>query len=265
LPYITSWDEKYNDQGLVIVGVHTPEFEFEKKTENVQKAIDQYSIKYPVAQDNDFATWDAYQNRYWPAKYLIDAEGNVRYIHFGEGKYEETEKAIQTLLKEAGATVDEEVTKEESASSLRMLSPETYLGSSRMILYQPSGKLSNGSHTLTHQEPLQLNKFSLGGTWQVSDEYSQAMSDASSLKYHFKASQVYLVMKTENGEAEEATILLDGKAISPDQAGADVTNGTVTVETDRLYHLVNLDAAENHELLIVFKSGNVQVFAFTFG
>lgn len=265
LPYLTAWDQKYRGSGLVIVGVHTPEFEFEKNTENVKKALAQYHIEYPVAQDNDYGTWNAYQNQYWPAKYLIDDAGNVRYVHFGEGNYEETEKAIQTLLQEAGSTVEQSLTEEHESLPLSRISPETYLGSLRMEYYYPSSTLKNDSYVLDNKEVLPANTFTLAGAWQVTDEYSQTNGMTSSLFYNFRATNVYLVMKTATGQSAHATLLIDGKPITTDQAGTDVINGVVTVDNDRLYHLVKLNSVENHILQIKFDSPGVQAYAFTFG
>ena len=174
LPYLKDWNEKYKDKGLIIIGVHSPEFEFEKNVNNLRKAISDYEITYPVVQDNNFSTWSAYSNRYWPAKYLIDKNGQVRYFHFGEGEYGATEKAIQELLKDAGSDVSVEINNSEKEIDHTSISPETYLGSERMLFLYPNGKVSKGSQSFILEKNIPQNKFTLGGRWTVSDEYSKS-------------------------------------------------------------------------------------------
>ena len=266
LPHVTSWYEKYKDEGFVVVGVHTPEFEFEKKTENVADAIRQYNITYPVAQDNDYATWRNYDNRYWPAKYLIDASGNVRYVHFGEGKYKETEEAIQTLLEEAGNLVDTPLSDISDQTPRERLSPETYLGSLRMTYYFPTRTLDNGLGEFELSQNVPRNSFSFGGEWEVTDEYSKT-GDSSVLGYSFYADKVFLVMRPEvENTSTQVKVFLDGKQVEAKDAGNDVENGVVNVDSDRLYNLVDLsDGAGDHVLILEFGEGDVEVFAFTFG
>ena len=264
LPFVTGWYEKYKDQGFVVVGVHTPEFEFEKKTENVLQAMKQYKINYPVAQDNDFQTWRAYNNQYWPAKYLIDAKGFIRYVHFGEGKYEETEKAIQELLKERGSQVNQNLIDMPDQTPKTRLSPETYLGSSRMQFFYPNGSTGNGKQTFNLSKNITTNSFSLGGEWIVSDEYSKASQNAV-LEYNFFASKVFLVLRPPSSKVGEIKVFLDGQLIDNLNAGADVENGVVTVNEDRLYNLIQLKNAENHLLRLEFITPGIETFAFTFG
>ena len=261
LPYVTSWDEKYRDKGLVIVGVHSPEFEFEKNTKNVENAIKQYGIKYAVAQDNDFATWNAYSNQYWPAKYLIDKDGKIRYFHFGEGNYDETEKVIQELLKESGRQITEEINNQAQDVSYRGLSPETYLGSQRMQYHYPNIKLPNGIQTLTPVKNIPVNRFILGGEWMISDEYSESINN-SVLEYNFNSEKVFLVMRSKDGSVKNVKVFVDGKPVSTNK-GADVEKGVITIDSDRLYELVDLENIENHLLRLEFENG-VEIFAFTF-
>ena len=264
LPHVTSWYNKYKDQGFVVVGVHTPEFEFEKDTNNVSGAIKQYKILYPVAQDNDYATWNAYSNQYWPAKYLIDKDGNLRYFHFGEGKYEETEKAIQELLIEAGQNVDVSLEQMPDQTPRMRLSPETYLGSARMRFYYPSGSLSNGKSNFKLDENPTPNSFSLGGDWEISDEYSESIKN-STLTINFYADKVFLVLKSDV-PSSKAKIYLDGKLITEENSGLDVENGVVIINSDRLYDLANLkDGPSEHILKIEFLTPGIKAFAFTFG
>lgn len=265
LPHVTSWYEKYKDQGFVVLGIHTPEFEFEKDTKNVENAIKQYKINYPVGQDNDFATWNNYSNRYWPAKYLIDANGNIRKFHFGEGEYEEMEMAIQLLLKEAGQSVEVKVDNmEEKPSSLRV-SPETYLGSKRMQYYYPSGSLGVGSKDFTLSPVISQNSFSLGGFWEIEEENAVTIKD-SVLTYNFSANKVFLVLRPGSSKASRVKVYLDGKLVNSANSGSDVINGELTVDTDRLYNLIDLKGKTgSHILKLEFEDNGIEVFAFTFG
>ena len=183
LPYLKAWHDKYADKGLVIIGVHTPEFEFEKNPDNVAKAISDFGIKYPVMQDNDYATWNAYSNHYWPAEYLIDAQGKIRHSHFGEGDYDETEKVIQELL-----SVNMPISNPNSQINAR--TPELYLGAMRA-------------------EP---GWFTLGGKWQQTDEHNTPQPGAS-LTLDFEAANVYLVMRPNQATAGLVKVYLDGQAL----------------------------------------------------
>lgn len=263
LPHVTRWYDTYNPDGFIVIGVHSPEFEFEKNTENVLDAIKRYNINYPVAQDNTFSTWSAFNNQYWPAKYLIDSKGIIRKVHFGEGKYDEMEKAIQILLKEAGNDVKTKSPPMQDNTPKARLSPETYLGSLRMQYLFPNGSIQNGTQNFTLSNNIPVNSFSLGGTWTVSDEYSQANENAL-LTYHFKAGKVFLVMRA-NENSGSVEVLLDNKKISENEAGADVKNGIVHVTSDRLYELVSLPFVQEKTLTLKFLDSGIQSFAFTFG
>jgi len=264
LPYLRSWHEKYSDNGLVIIGVHTPEFAFERESNNVKKAIEDFDLKYPVMQDNEYETWEAYNNRYWPAKYLVNKDGEIVYTHFGEGDYEVTEAKIQELLKEAGQTVTSSLTKESDSLAYNELSPETYLGSRRMLYLMGSGKAENGVQDFDLENNVSLNKFSLGGEWKVADEYSQSSKNAV-LEYNFSGQKVFLVMKPTTGKGT-VKVLLDGKVISSEMSGVDVKNGVVAIDKDRLYELVDLSGkVGKHILRLEFQTSGVQVYAFTFG
>jgi cytochrome c biogenesis protein CcdA/thiol-disulfide isomerase/thioredoxin len=262
LPYLKSWHEKYEAQGLVIVGVHTPEFVFERDEQNVRQAIEDFGIKYPVMQDNEYATWNAYQNRYWPAKYLIDAEGRVRYTHFGEGAYDKTEQTIQELLKELGSIVNTSVESAPDQNFPREQTPEIYLGSQRMEYYFPDGHTRNGTTNFTLERVIPQNFFSFGGTWTITDEYALSGKGAI-LDLHFAAKKVFLVMKPGTNGAKKVSVLLDGGPLT-DNSGQDVENGKVMVDANRLYELVDLQEFGNHRLRLEFDPG-VEVYAFTFG
>lgn len=253
LPHVTSWYEKYKDKGLVVVGIHTPEFEFEKKIENVKDAIKQFEINYPVLQDNDYLNWNAYSNQYWPAEYLIDAQGRIRRTHFGEGEYDQTEQAIVDLLREAGQKIDKNVVNEIPDQTPRTrTSPETYLGSKRMERY------------VSDKQPIPLHGFALSGTWDTQPEYSMA-SKGSVLQFHFSASKVNLVMLPSQKNST-VKVFIDDRAVTSDQAGKDVIDGKVILDKERLYNLINIKRNDKeHILKLEFQKDGIQCFAFTFG
>jgi cytochrome c biogenesis protein CcdA/thiol-disulfide isomerase/thioredoxin len=262
LPYLKAWDAKYRKDGLTIVGVHTPEFPFEREASNVQAAIDENGIRYPVVQDNEQATWNAYGNQYWPAEYFIDAQGRVRYVHFGEGEYGEKEKVIRELLAEAGKSVKgSDVRVKAVAPSATVTTPETYLGAARAERFTNS-ILSPGSHDFTAPQALPPNEFAYHGKWRITLESATAGAGAS-LDLNFGARRVYLVLGSP-GRDRKVRVLLDGKPISAADAGSDVHGGAVTVTGQRLYNLVNLPKVGHHVLTLEPEAG-VMGYAFTFG
>ncbi len=263
LPYVTGWYEKYKDDGFIVIGVHSPEFEFEKKTENVEEAITEYGINYPVAQDNDFRTWRAYDNHYWPAKYLIDAEGVIRYTHFGEGEYDVTEDNIQKLLKEAGIKGEKELLPVDEKTPSGLQTPETYLGLGRIEYFAGPEQPKAGEQTYSIPESLPQSTFSYVGTWNLSEEYAESAEVGSGLILRFLAKDVYLVI-TPQSKDDRIAVFLDNKPVT-EQAGADVKNGFVQLDEARLYHLVQLDTKEDHILQLNFQTEGVRIFAFTFG
>ncbi len=261
LPYLKAWDEKYRKDGLTIVGVHTPEFPFEKEAGNVEAAIEENGIRYPVAQDNDQATWNAYANQYWPAEYFIDAEGNVRYVHFGEGEYEEKEQVIRELLAEAGRKVPGAETSVKAVEpSPTVTTPETYLGVARAERFT-NPELSPGLHDLSAPAELPLNEFAYHGKWRIG--LDSATAAGGSLDLHFGARRVYLVLGSP-GQPRRVRVKLDGEPIAAGDAGSDVQGGSVTVDSQRLYNLVDLPAVEDHVLELEPEAG-VSGYAFTFG
>jgi cytochrome c biogenesis protein CcdA/thiol-disulfide isomerase/thioredoxin len=265
LPHVTSWYDKYHNLGFVVIGVHTPEFPFEHETANVENAIKQYHIFYPVAQDNNYATWNNYNNEYWPAEYLIDAQGNIRRTHFGEGEYDQMEQAIQLLLKQAGHKVTQKLDSMPDTTPQTEISPETYLGSNRMQYYYPNGTLGNGTSNYTLLNAPPQNTFSLGGQWTINGEQAVAGKNAT-LEYNFIASNVYLVLKPGSKQPSHIKVFLDGKPVTSADAGSDIKNGMLTVTSDRLYSLINLQGkTENHLLKLEFQTPGIQAFAFTFG
>lgn len=261
LPYLKSWYEKYKDDGLVIIGVHSPEFEFEKSAKNLEQAISDFGIKYPVMQDNDFATWRAYDNHYWPAKYFLDKDGHVRWTHFGEGQYDESEKVIQELLAETGKNVNQTI--DNPSYTVYANTPETYLGYSRMARSLTNEQIvPDKAYLYSAPNAIRNNYFALGGVWTIGPEYSMPLKSAY-LKFAFDAKEVYLVMRPKDPKTSaKVKVSLDEKQ---DNLGDDVKNGIVTLDKDRLYKLINLPAPGQHLLKLEFLDDNVEVYAFTFG
>ena len=265
LPHIATWYDKYKNDGFVVVGVHTPEFQFEHDTGNVLNAIKTYGIHYPVAQDNEYATWNNYNNQYWPAEYLIDANGNIRRTDFGEGGYDQMELAIQTLLKENGQKITTKLSNLSDQTPTAQISPETYLGSTRMQYYFPSGNLSNGEQNFTLSNTLDLNSFSYGGIWTITNDYATTSSN-SSLNYNFVASKVFIILRPGSSNSGSVKVYLDGKLIDPSTAGTDVQNGIISVDSDRLYNVIDLHGkTESHTLQLNFQNPGIQAYTFTFG
>lgn len=251
LPYLKNWHEKYHDEGLVIIGVHSPEFEFEKSADNLSKAIADFEIEYPVVQDNNFATWRAYSNRYWPAKYLIDTDGNIRYTHFGEGEYDETEQMIQMLLKESGKQVTKTISNA-SYTTTQKRTPEIYLGYARMVGFAGNESVRPDIKFLyTNPESISLHKFAFIGNATVKSDYT-VLSENSSIKLNFYARDVFAVLK--NVMDSRVDVYLDGAHIQ-----------TIEVKEDKLYQLIELDNPGEHILEMIIKDGDVEIYSFTFG
>lgn len=264
MPYVTAWYEKYKNEGLVIVGIHTPEFEFERKTENVIEAMRRYGITYPVAQDNDYRTWLAYDNHYWPAKYLVDKDGNVRYIHFGEGNYEETERAIQQLLQEAGSDVSTDTLDIKEATVRGVQTPETYMGSERLDRLVSPEKITGQKQQFTNPQSIPEHSFAFEGEWIVQKQDAVAGKNAA-VEFNFYAEKVFLVI-TPKKEGEKMKVSLDGKPIGMEVSGPDVVNSTVVLDKPRLYELVDTKGKKgNHLLRLEFDTQGTAIFAFTFG
>lgn len=254
-PYLTSWYEKYKDDGFTIIGVHTPEFEFEKNENNVREALEEYGITYPVVQDNEYKIWNSYKNRYWPAHYLIDKDGNIRYTHFGEGEYEKTEKTIQMLLSEMGKEVDKDlVTIDESGPTSRV-TPETYLGYDRMERFASKEKIQPDVQTkYSIPSYIEDDFFAFGGNWTIMPEYSESTKGAK-IELAFQAKNVFLVMRPKDVQKPgKASVYLDGKLVA-----------TITVDKDRLYDILKLNEKTSGRVTIQFDDEHIQVFAFTFG
>lgn len=260
-PWLNAMYKRYEKDGLTIIGVHTPEFPFERDAGNVEDAIKRAGIKYPVAQDNDYTVWNSYANQYWPAEYFVDANGNVRYAHFGEGDYAHKEQVIRELLAEAGRNPGAGSTGATGMKAAAVsLTPESYLGSARADRFE-NGTILPGVHDFGPLKEPKPDWLSYGGRWNVSAE--DAQSQGGSIAVNFKAKRVYLVLSSP-GKARTAGIELDGKPVSATDAGDDVKNGEVTVTGQRLYSLIDLPKPGRH-LLTVSPEAGISGYAFTFG
>ncbi len=261
LPYLTAWDRRYRRDGLTIVGVHSPEFPFEKDAGNVADAIARNGIHYPVVQDNNLSTFAAYGTEFWPAEYFIDARGRARFVHFGEGSYGEKEKVIRELLAEAGRPVSGGDSGARGISaSAGVTTPESYLGSLRADRFV-NGQITAGNRDFGAPPQPSADHLAYSGRWKVAPESATAAGGALDLS--FGARRVYVVLGSP-GHARRVRVLLDGRPIPNRLAGADVKGGTVEVSGQRLYGLVNLPRVEHHVLRLLPEPG-VMGYAFTFG
>ena len=277
LPYVKEWHRRYDSLGLRVIGVHAPEFSFARESANVLRAVREQGIEYPVVLDNDYAIWQAYANRYWPAKYLVDGQGYLRYFHFGEGAYGETEQAIQALLRETFPEIllpglMEPVRDEDRpGAACYRVSPELYLGYARGMLGnvrdvtpdKPAAYRDPGMHTDGYAY--------LDGEWLLTGEYLARPAGASGesrLVVPYMAKDVNLVVHPPTyGGAATVSVMQDGAPLAADDAGADVAAGatsTITVDTPRMYRLVNNREIGRHELTLATRSDGVALYAFTF-
>ena len=274
IPYVRAWAEKYKDQGLVVIGVHAPEFPFEKNIDNVKSAVARLKIDYPVAIDNDYAIWRAFNNEYWPADYFIDAEGRIRHHYFGEGDYAESEKVIQQLLAEAGKgnlpanVVSVSATGAEAASDeADVKSPETYIGYTRAENFaSPGGAVSDAAHDYSVAD-LKLNDWGLAGAWTVGGQYATLDKKDGAISYRFHARDLHLVLGPgADGPPVHFRVTIDGAAPG-ESHGADVdANGEGVVTENRLYQLVRQTGPiVDRTFTIEFLDPDVQAYAFTFG
>jgi cytochrome c biogenesis protein CcdA/thiol-disulfide isomerase/thioredoxin len=263
LPYLKAWDAAYRRDGLTIVGVHTPEFAFEHDAGNVANAIQQFGLRYPVVQDNQMGTWNAYGNQYWPADYLIDAHGHVRYATFGEGEYSQTETAIRALLAEAGAQVGGMSRPTDVVVPSELATPETYLGTARAQGWVNGPRPGMHDYGSAGWHGLPLNGFAYSGTWNIASQPATAVSGAG-VEVEFQAKNVYLVLSSAAERPLPLDVALDGRPLAAADAGADVHSGVVTVHRQRLYTLVSLPRTERHRLSLRFAPG-ISGYAFTFG
>jgi cytochrome c biogenesis protein CcdA/peroxiredoxin len=265
LTLVNAWYGRYRSDGFEVVGVHTPEFDFEKDAGNVAEAIRQNDLRYPVVQDNNYGTWNAYGNQYWPAKYVIDARGNVRYTHFGEGDYGKTEAAIRSLLEEARSTpLGRRAHARAEIPSTGIGTPETYLGLARSQGALPSRVTPGLRRYVPFTGRLPLSRFTLGGTWNVTAESATAVRTGASLRFRFAARRVFLVLSSQGAKRRRIEVRLDGRRIPLREAGSDVKGSVLNVQRQRLYRLVDLPRVEER-LLELRLSRGISAYAFTFG
>jgi hypothetical protein len=268
LPYVRAWHERYADDGLVIVGVHSPEFDFEKDHDNVARAVKELDVTWPVALDDDMAIWNAFGNQYWPAKYVTDRQGQVRYFHPGEGAYDETEDVLRLLLGVAPTSprAGERTAAEDSPTSKQ--TPETYLGSLRGST-STAQRLVDGTADLRVPDPLAQDSFGLDGRWKITPEYVESVGLGDAVVLRFQASEVNLVMESADGAPLAVTIELDGQPL-PASALADGVSSSsgrtsVQVRAADLYGLINGGPSGAHTLRLIASRSGLRAYAFTFG
>ena len=284
IPYLVDWNEKYADKGLVIVGIHSPEFEFEKNIDNVKAAVQKYGLKYPVLQDNDKGTWDAYQNRYWPRKYLIDNEGYIRYDHIGEGGYAETEKVIQSLLTERAAqtgisginlNINTNTTTPKNVQTVdfaKVNTPELYFGYqlARASLGNPEGFKPNQivTYSVPQRSDLKPNSIYLIGDWKNNADNMELQSDTGRIALVYSAKSANIVAGEKGAvAAAKLSISEDGSALTNKSGrGIDLSDqGKLVVDGQRLYNLSMHEEYDWHSLIVDVKGKGFQIYTFTFG
>jgi len=275
LPYVETWAQKYKEAGLVVIGVHTPEFAFEKERANVAKAVRDLRVSYPVAIDSEYRIWRAFNNEYWPAHYFIDGKGRIRHHHFGEGEYPESEQVIQELLKENGAQASASESVRVAGSGveappdgLNIRSPETYIGYHRAEHFASQEPIAQDSRkTYTPRPRLSLNQWALSGSWKVGTENAVLQSTPGKIAFRFHARDLHLVLgTTKDGKPVRFTVKLDGTPPGDDHGVDTDSSGLGTVQGHRLYQLIRQKGpVEDRTFEIEFLDPGVQVFAFTFG
>jgi cytochrome c biogenesis protein CcdA/thiol-disulfide isomerase/thioredoxin len=265
LPHIKAWYAKYHPYGLEVIGIHSPEFSFEEDKSNVLAAISRFHIPYPVVQDNQLKIWFNYDNEYWPAEYLIDAQGNIKREDFGEGQYAQTEQAIIRLLSEAGKKVPSSLTGVPDLTPSQKITPETYFGSERDAYGFPAIVNYNQTTTFPEQKKVPLGDFAFGGKWHIDSEYAEAFAN-STLTENFQANHVYMILNPHKvGAVDHLSVTLNGKPLSGALAGSDVVNGQIAVESDRLYDVLDSKTLTTGTLKFIFHDSGTQAYTFTFG
>jgi hypothetical protein len=274
LPYVRAWADKYAGHGLVVVGVQTPEFAFEGDLDNVGRAIKEMDVRYPVVVDNDYAVWQAFDNHYWPALYIVDAQGRIRHHHYGEGDYEQSEMVLQMLLREAGADVEpglahvEPAGVEAAADWASLGSPETYLGYGRAVDFaSPEAVVPDERHLYSAPAALRRNHWALSGAWRIGAVPALLTEPGGSISYQFHARDLHLVMGPPvTGRPVRFTVRLDGQPPGPAH-GADVdARGDGTADYQRIYQLIRQPGPiSDRRFEIEFLDAGVEAFVFTFG
>jgi thiol-disulfide isomerase/thioredoxin len=268
LPYLESWHERYAKDGLVVVGVHSPEFDFEKVHPNITAAMRKLGVKYPVVFDDDMAVWKAFHNQYWPAKYIADRKGDLRYVHFGEGEYSATENVIRILLGVDNHAPRAADPNQKTANLTAANTPETYLGSARGSTASPED-LTDGQQRFHLPATLDRNQFALEGDWLVSGQFVESTDAHENLNLRYHAGEVNLVLDRTRHDPTYAVIELDGKPVPKHAWGASIVlrDGQTVVDVDKadLYRLIANGPAGDHTLTMHPGGAGVQAFAFTFG
>jgi cytochrome c biogenesis protein CcdA/thiol-disulfide isomerase/thioredoxin len=275
IPYVRAWAEKYKDQGLVVIGVHAPEFAFEKNIDNVRRATRDLKVDYPVAIDNEYAIWRAFNNQYWPAHYFIDAEGRIRYHHFGEGEYDHSEQVIQELLAEtgkgdvAGGLVMVSASGVQAPADLgTVTSPETYVGYERSENFaSPGGAVHDTSHAYSTPSSLQRNQWALGGDWKVEGERAVLDGPSGRIIFRFHARDLHLVLGPgQDGKPVRFRVSIDGAPPGADHGSDTDSEGRGIVSEERLYQLIRQgESSKDRTFEIEFLDPGAEAFAFTFG
>ena len=274
LPYVRGWADKYKDHGLVVIGVHAPEFAFEKNPANVAKAVKDLGVDYPVALDNDYAIWKGFDNQYWPAHYFIDAQGRIRHHHFGEGEYRQSEDVIRQLLTDAGQknlpggyVRDDHRGVEAAASNDPTRSPETYVGYARARNFVGGRVTRDEAHDYHAPAALATNQWSLDGRWSVHDENAQLEQAGGAIVYRFRGRDLHLVLgPAADGKPIRYRVTIDGKPPGADHGMDTDADGNGTVTGQRLYQLVRQANGSGERLFkITFLDPGVRAYAFTFG
>jgi AhpC/TSA family. len=274
LPHLKEWHRKYSDDGLLIIGNHAPEFDFEKKRSNVVDAVEKYNLTYPVVLDNEYGTWNAYNNRYWPQKYLIGVDGFIRYERIGEGRYDQTEQKIRELLKElkmrngedpeltdkANQDLAEKQLDSTDVKSSKVETPEIYFGSLRNSYLANGQNGTTGAQSFTLPEQAEKNQLYLGGEWNIEEEFAQTNSSGQIL-LRYESKRVNMVLEGENTSVR---VYQDGELVS-EASGRDVENGTVSVNDEQLYNLIENDGYEEHRLRLESEDKSLKAYTFTFG
>ena len=274
LPYVRAWADKYARHGLAVIGIQTPEFDFEGELANVERALKEMHVAYPVMVDNDYAVWQAFSNHYWPALYFVDAEGRIRHHHFGEGEYEESEMVLQMLLRGAGADVDQGLVRiipegvEAPADWYNLGSAETYLGYGQATGFaSPDGFSPEERHVYSTPDRLRRNEWALSGDWWVGNIPARSSNAGDSISYRFHARDVHLVMGPPTHQPPvRFRVTLDGRAPGPAH-GIDIDgDGNGTADYQRMYQLVRQpDRIEDRLFSIQFLDPGAEAFVFTFG
>ncbi|CUR51716.1 Redoxin domain protein [Nitrosotalea devaniterrae] len=270
-PYLKAWNDKYADKGLLIIGVHSPEFEFEKDPNNVKMAAQKYGLTYPIVLDSDHKTWDAFSNRYWPAEYITDDLGHIRHTHFGEGEYDQTEKVIQQLLDQRAKRLGLNITADQSVVNLEShefsldQTPELYFGydfaDGRNYFGNSQGFSPENTVSYTIPSNLEKDHFYLDGQWQNLHDSMKLSSDNGKIILPYTAQDVHIVASGQNTAIQ---ILLDGKPVTSNDAGQDTKNGTAIISENRLYNIISSKQAGSHTLAIIAHPG-FEIYTFTFG